>query len=167
MLNSKNVDLVNQLERNKQDISGIWSVYCKISPCCSISKISVSFLGGKFFMSILFAKVPDSSINSWESWFIFNLRKINTNQSYESDSLNVGNCSILREYMTLRDNEHTMITCTYLNSHLLEAPREYVLHGLVPGLNWAPFWPLPLSMHLVATPNPVSCCLLCWVGFHA
>jgi hypothetical protein len=23
----------------------------------------------------MFAKVPDSSINSWESWFIFNLRK--------------------------------------------------------------------------------------------
>ncbi len=56
--------------------------------------------------------------------------------------------------------------CTYLNSHVLEAPREYVLHGLVPGLNWAPFWPLPLSKHLVATPNPVSCCLLQRVGFH-
>jgi hypothetical protein len=36
--------------------------------------------------------------------------------------------------------------CTYLNSRLLEAPREYILHGLVPGLNWAPFWPLPMSM---------------------
>ncbi len=27
--------------------------------------------------------------------------------------------------------------CTYLNSHLFGAPREYVLHGLDPGLNWA------------------------------
>jgi hypothetical protein len=27
----------------------------------------------------LFATVPDSSINSWESWFIFNLQKINNN----------------------------------------------------------------------------------------
>jgi hypothetical protein len=26
----------------------------------------------------LFAKVPESSINSWDSWFIFNLWKINT-----------------------------------------------------------------------------------------
>jgi hypothetical protein len=26
----------------------------------------------------LFATVPESSINSWDSWFIFNLRKINT-----------------------------------------------------------------------------------------
>ncbi len=25
--------------------------------------------------------------------------------------------------------------CKHLNSHLLGAPREYVLHGLVPGLN--------------------------------
>ncbi len=27
---------------------------------------------------ILFVKVPGSSINSWDIWFIFNLRKINT-----------------------------------------------------------------------------------------
>jgi hypothetical protein len=27
----------------------------------------------------LFAMVPDSRINSWESWFIFNLWKININ----------------------------------------------------------------------------------------
>jgi hypothetical protein len=26
----------------------------------------------------LFVTVPESSINSWDSWFIFNLRKINT-----------------------------------------------------------------------------------------
>jgi hypothetical protein len=56
--------------------------------------------------------------------------------------------------------------CTYLNSGFLEAPREYVLQGLVPGLSWAPFRPLPMSMHLVATPNPVSCCLLQWFKFH-
>jgi hypothetical protein len=35
---------------------------------------------------------PDSSIISWESWFIFNLRKINNNQYYESVSLDVNNC---------------------------------------------------------------------------
>jgi hypothetical protein len=47
---------------------------------------------------------------------------------------------------------------TYLNSGLLKAPRKNVLHGLIPGLT--PFWPHPPSMHLVATPTPVSCCLL-------
>jgi hypothetical protein len=41
-------------------------------------------------LKYLFATVPDSSINSWESWFIFNLRKMNTNQYYESDFLYAG-----------------------------------------------------------------------------
>ncbi len=42
----------------------------------------------------LFATVPDSSINSWESWCIFNLRKNKhlLYQYYESVSLNVRNC---------------------------------------------------------------------------
>jgi hypothetical protein len=31
-------------------------------------------------------------LNSWESWFIFNLQKINTNQYYESVSLSARNC---------------------------------------------------------------------------
>jgi hypothetical protein len=53
----------------------------------------------------VFATVPDSRINSWESWFIFNLRKINTNQYYESDSLNAGHCNMIREYMTLQDDK--------------------------------------------------------------
>jgi hypothetical protein len=59
------------------------------------------------------AMVPDSSLNSWESWFIFNLRKININQYYRSNSLNAGNCNILREYheyMILQDDKHIIIT---------------------------------------------------------
>ncbi len=32
----------------------------------------------------------------------------------------------------------------------LGAPCEYVCNGLVPGFDWAPFWPLPLSRLLVA-----------------
>ncbi len=40
------------------------------------------------------------------------------------------------------------------------APREYVLHGLILGIDWAPFWPLLASMYLVATPNPVFNCIL-------
>ncbi len=37
--------------------------------------------------TVLFATVPDLRINSWESWFIFNLQKINTNQYYVPVSL--------------------------------------------------------------------------------
>ncbi len=118
-----------------------------------------------FSVQILFVTVPDSSINSWESWFIFNLQKINTNQYFESDSLDAGNCNTLCEHTILQD-DNACYYCTYLNRGLLEASREYVLHGLVPGLNWAPFWPPPMSMHLVATPSPVSCCLLQRVKFH-
>ncbi len=55
---------------------------------------------------------------------------------------------------------------TYLNSDLLEAPCEYILHGLIPSLNWAPFWPHPMSMHLVATASSISCCLLQRFKFH-
>ncbi len=56
--------------------------------------------------------------------------------------------------------------CTYLNSSLLVAPLEYVLHGLVLGIDWTLFWPLLMSMHLVATPNPVSNCLWWRFKFH-
>ncbi len=39
---------------------------------------------------------------------------------------------------------------TYLNSYLPEAPREYVLHGLNPGLNYAKPPPgLPLRTYLL------------------
>jgi hypothetical protein len=53
----------------------------------------------------LFVTVPDSRINSWELWFIFNLRKINTNQYYELDSLNARNSNTIHEYMTLQDDK--------------------------------------------------------------
>jgi hypothetical protein len=33
-----------------------------------------------FVDGCLFVMVPNSRINSWESWFIFNLRKINIDQ---------------------------------------------------------------------------------------
>jgi hypothetical protein len=62
--------------------------------------------------------------------------------------------------------------CIIVNVHtwtavfFFKAPCEYVLHGLVPGIGWTPFWPLLMSMHLVATPNPVSSCLLQRFKFH-
>ncbi len=94
---------------------------------------------------------------------------MNTNQYYKSVSLNVKNCKHITGTHDVTWKWTYNNDCTYLNSHLLEAPREYVLDGLVPFLNRVPFWPLPLSMHLVAMPNPVFCCLLqcarhhCWV----
>ncbi len=42
-----------------------------------------------------------------------------------------------------------IMTCTYLNSHLLEAPREYILHGSDPGLDWASFWSPSSNVFLV------------------
>ncbi len=56
--------------------------------------------------------------------------------------------------------------CTYLNSNLLMAHHEYVLHGLVPGMYWAHLWPLLMSMHLVATANPLYNCLWQRLKFH-
>ncbi len=48
-----------------------------------------------------------------------------------------------------------IITCTYLNNHLLGAPREYVFHGVDPGVDWASCWsPFP-SVFLVC-PSPFS-----------
>ncbi len=65
-----------------------------------------------------------------------------------------------RQYLQLQNNTHQR---TYLNSSLLMAPREYVLHGLNPGLYWTHIGPLLTRMHLVATPNLVYNCL--WQRF--
>jgi hypothetical protein len=57
--------------------------------------------------------VPDSRINSWESWFIFNLQKLNTNQYYESDFLSSGNGNgnnTIHECMALQDDNYIIIT---------------------------------------------------------
>jgi hypothetical protein len=39
-----------------------------------------------FFSKVVFATVPGSSVNSWDSWFIFNLRKINTCYYTDTDT---------------------------------------------------------------------------------
>jgi hypothetical protein len=104
------------------------------------------------------------TVNSWMSWFIFNLRKINTRECY-SQNLYMhrnGSCQLsevsicsdgmnIYSYRTIMHNDQ----CTYLISGLLVAPRKSVLHGLVPGMYWAHLWPLHRSMHRVATPNLV------------
>jgi hypothetical protein len=58
----------------------------------------------------MFAMVPDSSINSLESWFIFNLQKINTNQYYKSDSLDEISCNMFLEHTILQDDKCILIT---------------------------------------------------------
>jgi hypothetical protein len=52
----------------------------------------------------------------------------------------------------------------YLNSHL-GAPREYVLHGLDPGLDSASLWPSTPCVFHVATPHSVSRCYPNGSGF--
>ncbi len=46
------------------------------------------------------------------------------------------------------------LLCTYLNGHLLEAPREYVLLGLNPGLDWTSCWLSSISIFLVCSGPP-------------
>ncbi len=76
----------------------------------------------------------------------------------EQAIINVNTC---RYKVTMHNGQ-----CKYLNSGLLMAPRKYILHSLVLGIDWTPFWPLLMSMHLVATPNSVSNCLWRWFKFH-
>jgi hypothetical protein len=44
-------------------------------------------------------------------------------------------------YFTLHYNEYMNEQCTYLGYVLLEAPREYVLHGPLLSINWLRFCP--------------------------
>ncbi len=57
--------------------------------------------------------------------------------------------------------------CTYLNVRLLGAPREYVLHGLNPGLNWGSCCPISWSLFLFVLAHPVSCYSLWRLKFQA
>ncbi len=98
-------------------VSSICQRYNKIENILSVPVISncwgywwTESEPGLVQTSFVFATVPDSSVNSWESWIIFNLRKNNINQYFESDSLIIGNCSMSREYMTLQDVKHIIIT---------------------------------------------------------
>ncbi len=56
--------------------------------------------------------------------FILTCRKINTNQYYKLDSLKVGDCSMLWEYMTLQDVEHIIITVHTWTAIFLKHPRN-------------------------------------------
>jgi hypothetical protein len=72
----------------------------------------------------------------------------------------INNCKVHYENCTvLYRQECRIMACTYLNSRLLGAPCEYVLHGLDPHLDWASFWPSTPRVFHVATPYSVSCCL--------
>ncbi len=110
---------------------------------------------------LLFATVPESSINSWDSWFIFNLRKNKQLLSYRHNLhtkkrqwllVTVGRYVVAREQLfALQNNIYRQ--CTYLNIGLLEAPREYVLHGPLLGIYW--------TQHCPHSGKRVSCCHAC------
>ncbi len=74
--------------------------------------------------------------------------------------LGINNCKVHYENcMVLYSQGCRIMACTYLNSCLLGAPRECVLHGLDPGLDWTSFWPSTPGVFHVAMPHLVSCCL--------
>ncbi len=95
----------------------------------------------KYQRFLLFATVPNSRINSWESWLIFSLRKININQYCKSGLCTWTIIIRQRQYATIIFNNYfygiiiQSQLSTYLNGHLLEAPCEYALHGLVSEMN--------------------------------
>ncbi len=106
----------------------------------------------KFFI-FTFATVLNSRINSWETWFIFNLRKININQHCNSIMICTNN--IFQKLKAFLSYETILLQfCTYLNGLLLGAPRKCVLHGLDPGLNWATCRFCFLSVFLVCSGPP-------------
>jgi hypothetical protein len=110
---------------------------------------------------LLLATALNSRTNSRESWFIFTLRKINIDQYCKSSFWMENNhnqsrvtCYKLLMRISLQHN-CVIITCTYLNGHLLGAPCEYVLHGLNPGLDWDFCCSLPWAFFLFVLAHPV------------
>jgi hypothetical protein len=96
--------------------------------------------------------VPDSSINSWESWFNFNLRKIKSSQQCESTySLVVDTIQgISIEYTELYRQTHNHD----LYEYLLEQPSSCSTSRIPPS------WPrcrLRLSLLLVSLSEHAFC----------
>ncbi len=109
--------------------------------------------------------VPGSSINSWDSWFIFNLRKINTcfytnTACAQKWTAIVGGNSMYilsnvyleywlsSEYAWKQGLGISLQKCTYIDQcttylgfGLIKAPREKVLHGPFLGIYWLRFCP--------------------------
>jgi hypothetical protein len=54
--------------------------------------------------------VPDSCINSWESWFIFNLMKNKHQSILQIRFPEYRKCIMLCEYMILQDDKYMTIT---------------------------------------------------------
>jgi hypothetical protein len=96
----------------------------------------------------VFATVPDSWINSWESWFLFNLQKINTNQYHESDSLDAGTYNTIRECTIYKTTMHILL-------YILEQQSSWSTSRIHPS------WPrsrLKLSPILASPYEHASCC---------
>jgi hypothetical protein len=76
------------------------------------------------------------------------------------NSRGINNCKVVHyENCTVYTGKNAGLWLVHIwTAVFLEHLREYVLHGLDPGLDWASFWPAPSVFH-VATPHSVSCCL--------
>jgi hypothetical protein len=93
-----------------------------------------------------------------EAWFIFNLRKININQYFESihvyGIIMIRTGDILQEFMAtsiIMAKNTQLRLCTYLNSHLLWSTSQI-----------CPSWPqsrLELSLPMVSFPMYTPCLL--------
>ncbi len=112
----------------------------------AVTKLKLS----KFQFSIL-AKVPNSRINSWKSWFIVNLQR--KQQSGTRTELCINNkrprqqkiCEqwiILKlmtsqSFLSSEQQYYIYIHLYILEWLLLEAPHKYVHSSLILGLDWA------------------------------
>jgi hypothetical protein len=106
----------------------------------------------------LFMTLPNSRINSWETWFIFNLPK-NKQISHTFDIL------YLRFFSFLMNHEHHIF---YTHLYILErlsfaAPREYVRPGLILELDWVLSF---VALTLFVLAHPAACWLSQGFIFH-
>jgi hypothetical protein len=105
----------------------------------------VSGIGASIYSMYLFPMVPDSRINSWESWFLFNLQ-INRNQHYEPIIPGCKNNSMISDYK---------IAATHVLPYIIEQRSSWSTSRIRPS------WPcsrLKLSPILTSPCEHASCC---------
>jgi hypothetical protein len=125
--------------------------------------------------------VLNSRINSWESWFIFNLQKNKQSVEAKIQSIasnewsqihNQAQIIIVQEthnilgFLFFLHNLHHHILCTYLSGYFLGIPRKYIHLGLVLGLDWTSCRLSSTCILLFGLVHPVSFCLSQRFMFH-
>ncbi len=115
--------------------------------------------------TVLFVTVLNSRINSWETWFIFNLRKININQHCNSVMI------IQRTYY--KNSRHFPSyekTYSYNFVHtwtafFLEHLPNASFMASIPAWTEPPVSSVSQAYSLFALAHPASCCLLQQIKF--